>query len=120
MVSQLGFNPGDLGRLALAFHEQHAAGFDRTVVVEIRRSGKRAGRRCRCGLGAGPSFRKSDQRSRRALQRDGDGERRLGIVLLVLAMILRQIPRHRQQPVAPGARLNLLGSGAQPGRAFLP
>ena len=98
---QLGFDPGDLGGLAAAFHEQHAAGFDRTVVVEIRCASKRAGSGCGGGLSGGPPFRESDQRPCGALERDGVGERRLGVVLLVLAMVLRQIRRHRQQPVAP-------------------
>ena len=48
---QFGFDPGDLGGLAAAFHEQHAAGFDRAVVVEIRCAGKRAGSGCGGGLG---------------------------------------------------------------------
>jgi hypothetical protein len=39
---EFGLDPGDLGGLAAAFHEQHAAGLDRAVIVQLGCSGKRA------------------------------------------------------------------------------
>ena len=73
-------------------------GVDRAFVVEIRHSGIGTGSGRRCGPCGRPSFRQSDQRSRGALQRNGVRERCSAVVLLVLSVVLRQIPHHRQQP----------------------
>jgi hypothetical protein len=116
---QPGFDLGDLGGLAAAFHEQHATGFGRAVVVEIGRPGEGAGARRRRGLDGGPAFGQRDQRACRALQRDGVGQRRPGVVLLVLAVVSRQVRRRRQQPAVAGTGLGLPGSGARLGRAVL-
>jgi len=53
-----------------------------------------------------------------ALERYGVGQWRLGVVLLVLAVVSRQV-RRRQQPVAAGAGLELPGFVAWRGRAAL-
>jgi len=52
---QLGLDAGDLCGLTLAFHEQHAAGFDRALIVEVGCPGERTGSG-HGGLGGCPSF----------------------------------------------------------------
>ena len=111
---ELGLYPADLRGLALALHEQDAAGLDRAVIVQIRCPGIWAGRGFRDGLNAGPSFRKGDERASCALQQDSVGQRGLGVVLLVLAVVSREILHHRQQAVALSAIshvTHLLGTG---------
>ena len=97
--------------LALAFHEQDAAGLDRAVVVQIRCPGIGAGSRFRCGLDGGPSLGEGDEVASCALQRDGVGKGSLGVILLVLAMVVREILHHGQQHVAFSAGLVARWSG---------
>jgi len=64
----------------------------------MRRAGERARDRRFVRPGGRPSFREREQRSGRALQRDRIDQRSLGVVVLVLAVVPREVPPTASSP----------------------